>query len=179
MQCNFTTPRDSQRSKVYKAERACSWWSASEEMSLKECEKLIDRLLGRHYKWKGERRRVRWGGYRLADGRGSRSGAANDHYIRLPKFARNRGYVAHEVAHMIHFRLMWVKEAAHGWEYCSIYLQVVTAVFGKEASDELKESFKKHKVKFRAPRKGRVLSEEEKQVLRERLAKARAAKSAA
>ena len=46
-------------------------------------------------------------------------------------------------------------------------------MMGKANADALKASFKAHNVRFTKPRAKRVLSEEEKQVLRERLASAR------
>jgi hypothetical protein len=47
---------------------------------------------------------------------------------------------------------------------------------GKSAHDDLLKSFKNHKVKFKEPRAKRVLTEEQREILVARMAKARAAK---
>lgn len=69
--------------------------------------------------------------------------------------------------------------ASHGWRWCAIYLHLVRLYMGAEAHAALKASFDRDKVRYKEPRKGRVLTEEQKTALRERLAKARAAKLAA
>jgi hypothetical protein len=88
--------------------------------------------------------------------------------------------VLHEMAHEVrHYRRdRFTPEAAHGWQYAATYLDLVMWFMGSEAHDKLKAAFKKHKVKFSKPRTGRLLSAEEKQVLRDRLAKARSDKLA-
>lgn len=62
--------------------------------------------------------------------------------------------------------------AYHGWEWCEIYLDLVRYMLGRETHLELKQSFKLHRVRFSPPIK-RHLTEEARQVLRDRLNRGR------
>jgi predicted SprT family Zn-dependent metalloprotease len=100
--------------------------------------------------------------------------------ITLPLWARNEPVMIHELCHLIvqhDYRCKGPKPAWHGWEFCQTYLKVVGNVMGPEARDALKASFKEEKVRFTPPRKKRELTEEQKQILRARMAVARAAKN--
>lgn len=79
--------RDFQRSKVYKWEKEEFGWD-TEELSLSDCQLLVDRVLDDVI---------------CTDGRGRRRGAAfvATGRIALPKYARKRWYVLHECAHFL------------------------------------------------------------------------------
>lgn len=64
----------------------------------------------------------------------------------------------------------------HGREFAALHLDVVTRVLGRAWGEKLRAAYVKHGVKFRAARK-RELTDEQRAILRERLAKARAAKA--
>ena len=201
--------RDSQRSKVYAAERD-AFNIHNEEWTLEECwiqaQRVLNRkVLQRHYpiaktlassakapvdltedyypgiaNGYGPKTRTVLGdrspmpGFRsgtltVFSNSGARGG---DGRIKLPKWARNRYVVSHELAHCLAPATSW-----HDWRFCAAYLEVVKYMCGQEDADRLKESFKKHGVRFRAPRKRQPLTEEQREAARERLAKARAVKT--
>lgn len=172
--------RDSQRSKLYAAERE-AFVDHMQKIELDQCVEIVERVFTSKrvkdaYDPFWTRRTI------VDDGRGCRRAISFGGRITLPKWSRMKWVVLHEMAHEIRaFRRKdrFVAEAAHGWQYTATYLDLVMWFMGSEAHDKLKAAFRKHKVKFSKPRTGRVLSAEEKQVLRDRLAAARAAKAVA
>jgi putative metallohydrolase (TIGR04338 family) len=57
--------------------------------------------------------------------------------------------VVHELAHVFQYRLYPdVSVAAHGPEFCQIYLKLTRLVFGRDLHDFLEESFIEHGVDF-------------------------------
>ena len=166
--------RDTQRSKVYAAERA-----AFENLPIEKFESVKDVERFLKYIWKLKRVQNEWFSSvvgvnppRVGDGRGCRRALACGAWeIKLPKWARQDWVAVHELAHIIHHRSgNWRKtEAAHGWQFCAIYLKLVLYVLGREKHDALKAAFKAHKVRFTEPRK-RNLTDEQRQALADRLA---------
>lgn len=166
--------RDSQRSKLYKAEGVLI--PVTERLSsIEHIEKYVK------YIWSLKRvqtafpKAMRWNTPRVNDGRGRGSAAADTHAIYLPKYFRDTATVLHELAHVITRREYGTKIAGHGWQYCGVYLQLVLYVFGRGAHDILKASMKTHRVRFSEPIK-RVITEERREQLRAILVEARAAK---
>ena len=106
--------RDTQRSKLYQWETEVLEPMDNETMPLSECEALIKKV------W----RKVGGGvvAPSVGDGRRSRRGhySRSEHRIRLPKFARRRWYVLHEVAHAIPHKGSW-----HGPEFCARYANLL------------------------------------------------------
>jgi len=183
--------RDSQRSKVYKAERNAgiqqsvyrktAYGSVGnreiQPMTIEECQKMVDKILTskyvqRKYDSSGI---IRWGkSIRVVAGKSG--GMARDEWgvktISLGIWGRQEFVVIHEVAH--HLAGLHNK---HNWRFCQVELDLVRHFMGKEAHDSLKAEFKKLKVKFTAPRKKRELTPEQRAILVERMAKAREAKA--
>ena len=182
-------PRDSQRSKVYKAERRMASWDKNRLETIPEVERWIRKLskqtrLQTHFP-ELTRREVE-----VSDGRGRRSAAGNESGIWLPRWGRFKLVILHELAHVITERRLraeapyigitgWkVKQGAvHGWVFCAVYLKLVHLGIGKAQADELKGHFKALKVRFTEPRKKRPMSEERRAQLREHLQLARAARA--
>lgn len=94
--------------------------------------------------------------------------------IQLPRWAREPQILLHELAHV----LTPSSAIPHGWEFCETYLDLVRHIMGKQHADELKRNFRQQRVRFTKPRAKRVLTEAQKQVLRDRMAVARAARAA-
>lgn len=180
--------RDTQRAKVYKAEGEAfkGHTKANERLeTVADIEKYVEYVFGL--------KRVRdafpkampvenglfcgWKLPTVGDGRARRRAGGNVAGIHMPKWARSKWVVLHELAHTISLRT-YRGIAGHGWEYCSVYLSLVRYALGVEAHDLLKAQFKAHRVKFRAPRKRREISVEQRGALIERMAIARAAKVA-
>ncbi len=79
--------------------------------------------------------------------------------------------VVHEMAHEV---TRGYGEPGHNWRFADAYLYLVKMFLGADAHATLKHSFKKHKVRFTAPRPKRQLTDEQRAALAQRLAVARA-----
>ena len=91
---------------------------------------------------------------------------------------RNEPVMIHELCHLVvEYEFPRREVAWHGWQFCQTYLKIVGSVLGPETRDTLKASFKEEGVRFTPPRKKREMTEAGKQVLRDRLVVARAAKA--
>ncbi|MFP1646285.1 hypothetical protein [Pontitalea aquivivens] len=188
--------RDSQRSKLYKAEREAWQVFSSPLATVADIRQYLERQSTRkplQHRY-GDAINVTEWELEIADGRGTLHAAAyGSHRISIPLWARNNGVVLHEWAHIIHNRLeidgrissttfdLWRHGsrrqelrggASHGWQFAAIYLDLVHFCIGKEAAAALKEAFKKHKVRYR-PKRTRVPTQEQ----LERLATMRAART--
>lgn len=94
--------------------------------------------------------------------------------------------ILHEITHWI----QWVERrsksaqwmianpapAPHGWEFCKAYIDLCGLFLSYREMDYLKEAFRKHGVRYNAPRQ---LSEATRMALRERMMKMQAEKKAA
>lgn len=179
-------PRDSQRSKVYKAERTIKAGKDRLE-TVAEMEKWITNLckqkrIRSHFP---ELRRS----FDVEDGRGRRAAGGSTWGITMPRWSRSKLVILHEMAHVVIERRYtiraprvngkWVIQVAvHGREYCAVYLKLVHLALGKAAMEELKAAFKAQRVRYTPPRPKRPLSPERREQLRTQLAAARAAKKA-
>lgn len=180
------TIRDSQRSKVYEAERASGIFEpnkaalnrAAGPMTYKEVTALVDKVFASSYTRRkyGERRidNLRRDTEVVWTHGGANAGPVWGGYeLRFGVWTRQPAIVLHEISHLV----AGVSQQ-HGWKFCAVYLDLVRHFMGKEAHDKLKASFKAHRVRFTAPRAKREISEEQRAALVERLAVARAAKAA-
>lgn len=165
-------PRETQRIKLYKAETVLRKYA----QPLPEITD-IERYIKKVFQYAHLKRR--YGDHLLRDiivkdGRGCRNALAFGRFsIAIPLWARDTHIVLHEVAHIIAHRVYGTyKIAGHGWEYAGVYLEVVRAAMGVEAHNELKASFKKHKVRYTKPVK-RQLTDEQREALRQRAIKMR------
>lgn len=167
-------PRDSQRSKVYKAEKVLQDHQTSTKFNdLRECEKYINKII---HKSRWFRKNWLVTKINTEPGRGHRRATASRYLgdygrgvygtIQLPKWARHKAVILHELAHIITPN----HQAAHGWMFANNFLLLVRHFMGREAADLLMASYKKHKVKYKPPRK---ISEARRQQLREHMNKVR------
>ena len=134
--------RDSQRSKLYRAEKvAFECFDTEPEMTIAECQKLVDRAMRFFREITSPR---------VSDGRGRRTAWASKWEIRLPRWSRRRMWVLHEVAHTISRRLAARKRRpiqGHGKEFARTYIKLVRRFIGRAEADLLKISFTHHRVK--------------------------------
>jgi len=117
-------------------------------------------------------------GLRIADGRGCRRATASydGQTITLPRWARVEYVMLHELSHLVvHHEFKRREVASHGWQFCMVYLKLVKNVLGPETHDRLKQSFKTLRVKYTKPRAKRQYTDEEREVMRARMAAVRAA----
>lgn len=130
--------RDNQKSRLYAAEDAALEVFGT-QMTVEACQKEVDRITD----LRGVR--GRWGLRELrvvaTNGRGGRT---NGYEIRLGSHAKTVPYICHEVAHC----LTPSKYADHGPEFAGVLLHVVRQAMGKEKADALRESFRKHGVRY-------------------------------
>lgn len=157
--------RDSQRSKVYKAERACGYFHTRRIEVVSDIQAWLDKITGSAWykKYKlvrtdGENRGLPFGKYsqpyfrnpniKVLDGRGRRSACATNGWMKLPKWSRTKLIILHEMAHAIQ-----IERPGHGRQFCMIYLDLVKRWIGIECYRALRASFRKHKVKVGVKRR--------------------------
>jgi putative metallohydrolase (TIGR04338 family) len=161
-------PRDSQRSRVYAAERAAfgdAWRKPLGSGAVADIEAFVrkccaSKLLQRRYP--GARRPPR-----IRDGRGHRRCTYDPsiHALTFPRWGRTKPVVLHELAHAL---TEGPDRAWHGWEFCECYLYLVRVFIGRGAEDNLRREFKARRVKFRQPRT-RQMTDEQREAARQRM----------
>lgn len=166
--------RDSQRSKVYKAERAIDSY-ATALPQIADIERFVKKA------WASKRVQKAWPKAtriylpEVGDGRGRTSAGGTYNGILMPVWSRNSVIVLHELAHCIVARQYGSKPAGHGWQFAGVFLKLVLYMIGREAYNELKRSFKAHRVRHK-PKATRTMTPETREILRQRVAMARAMK---
>ena len=141
----MTKIRDTQRQKVYRAEREALWGTRTSFKDLKEVNAYICHVINSHY-WK---KRQGSPYIDVRDGRGRSSACAFDKQtIALPKWARKDVIILHELAHTL-VNFSYHRVAPHGREFAKEYLGLIKRFIGKESYSLLKESYKKNHVHYR------------------------------
>lgn len=90
--------------------------------------------------------------------------------VAVSKTSFDMWTLLHELAHEI-----LPRGVHHHWPFAYAYLKLVSRYMGADAAKRLKAAFKETGARFK-PKRTRNLTEEQRQALRERLAQARAAK---
>jgi putative metallohydrolase (TIGR04338 family) len=152
----------------------------SEALTLQECQKFVDKIISRKYvieKYGIQAKRP----IVVLDGRGRRKACATIYYgkraIKLPKWARGKYVILHEVAHHL------TNLDGHKAEFASCLLDLVRHFLGKESADALQGAYhykgvkvvgKNKPVKARCPESRKQWLEDRKKFdaeLKEKLAK--------
>lgn len=109
-------PRDFQRSKVYRWERACVHHLLDHEvLSLDECRSLVEEV----YLWHDQPTKIDgWSPPIVSDGRGRKHACGSRDVIKLPRWARHRTIVLHECAH-------GMTNDGHGPEFVACYIRLL------------------------------------------------------
>jgi hypothetical protein len=134
------TIRDSQRGRVYAAEQLARsvYDAANEPLSLKECQRLVDRATR-------VRGRFRTMFITVRPGKGHRRAVAYPSgKMQLPLWARTKPVVLHETAHFIAGL-----DQHHGPRFCSIYLKLLKRFIGPLEAEIMREAYKQYNVKHR------------------------------
>lgn len=119
------------------------------------------------------------------DGRVSGAYQCGNRVVFGPKMVKT-WVILHELTHWI----LWIERRtkdikwmianpeppAHGWQFCKAYIDLCGLFLSYREMDYLKEAFRKHGVRYNAPRQ---LSEETKQALRDRMTKMQVERKAA
>jgi len=138
--------RDSQRSRVYKAEDSFEIMYPSKEFkTIKETRDFVDKVTTSSWFKK------HWPNVydiQVDDGRAQRRALAKGpRHIGLPRWSRTEAIILHEISHCC----TWKIGAAHGREFCKTLIRMVQHFMGKEAANHLKVCFKEHRVRYDAP----------------------------
>jgi len=129
------TPRDTQRSRVYKADWTVGTWK--QEIPNNELQAFVNAALDKRAI------RSRWGARKVTVELGRNGGIGWRDRISLGVKARNPHVICHELAHS----LTPNQFADHGPEYCGVYLFIANVIIGPEFAKKLRASFKDQKVK--------------------------------
>jgi putative metallohydrolase (TIGR04338 family) len=170
--------RDSQRSKVYRAESDAATRGGSFE-TIPEIEAYLERVFSHEWFKRHHPHALR---FLVKDGRGRRKACGGAQglcvVMSMPKWFRTEDVVLHELAHGL-VELKWGRGTAwHGWEFCKTLLELVRHYIDAESADNLRLSFKEHRVRYCKPKRGRKLTPEQREVAISRLVSAREAKAA-
>jgi putative metallohydrolase (TIGR04338 family) len=129
--------RDTQRGKLYAAERVCQP-PEPEFRTVIDCQVFVDEVIAEHREWF-------WPKYVcVQDGRGRRSACASFDTISVPRWARTRIVILHELAHII----TPPPFAWHGPEFALNFLKLVRSVLGFDQYNKLATSFEDHSVRW-------------------------------
>lgn len=143
--------RDNQRARLYRAEGhqhmrfACHLMAEPPLKQLADLRAFVERLhsspwwrqrFGGHYRIdvRDGRGRQAAGGWRRPNGTG---------VVTLPRWARNRLTVLHELAHAVQPR----GSASHGPEFCRLYLDLVRRWMGPEFARRLRTGMRAERVR--------------------------------
>lgn len=177
--------RDNQKSKVYASEAAAfdRYKTSPEFKTTDECDAFLRKVMSgkvfqRTYPYTKD-----WN-ILIRAGQGTRKASASQitldgetwRVITLPKWARRKEVILHELAH--HINDVESKDkpyASHGWEFAVIFLDLVQKGMGKAAKQRLKDEFKARKV-YTWERKRSAHTEEHRKMLAERMIRINAAK---
>lgn len=167
--------RDSQRSRLYKAEHGALRGNMP-RLSQREADALVKRIrtsayVLKHYGDPGEIRVV-------ISTRRTRKSVADVYrgqIVLAAGWGQGLDVIVHEIAHMY---ASPAGDPGHGWLFCHIYLDFVRKFIGQEAYTALRNSFKLYRVRHTPPRARKAMSPEQRAAASDRMAKARAARAA-
>lgn len=151
----MSRPRDSQRSRVYAAERAAFGGGSLDAGAPDTLEATQARAEGiLRSTWVREQYPRAPRSVSVEDTR-ARCATAYATRVEMPKWSRapeNWWVLFHELAHTI---LNWVPgrhdRAGHGWEFCATYVALVRELRGEADADRLVAAFKAGRVRYRRP----------------------------
>ena len=165
---NIESKRDSQRGKLYKAERSLDIFRSPRLETVGEIEQYCEKVANSVWFDKQYPKR-KFKKFTIGDGRHRKSACGNiNGTIKFPKSLRSELIVLHEIAHTVTHAL-----PHHGYEFANNMLLLVKHL---SAHDSLKAAFKAHKVRFTPKRKAVSRTPEQAQMMKDRMAKARAAR---
>lgn len=136
-------PSDTQRERLYKAEREIASFHNIEFESIKAIERFVRRFMKR----KAWTKRTHIHQVRVSsNNRRFATGAAYGYTAELdfPKWAWTKMIIAHELAHCL--TPPTSTRAAHGREYAGTYIYLVGKICGSEARTELIKQFHKYDI---------------------------------
>lgn len=166
--------RDSRRQKCYDGERACFGYSMGapidKDRSLEAAEAFATKVLN-SAAWMRLRKDhgklnpagecwIRQRGWKIKDGRGTTFARGGGNRLNLPRWARTKPVILHEIAHCL-----VGAGNGHHWPFNRAFIDLVNVFMGRETGTKLERCLKAAGAKTRPP----------KQLSEEHLAKLRAA----
>ncbi len=142
--------RDSQRSRLYKAERDITIPNGNYLSSVQDIQNYVDKIINSAW-WRNRF------SLKQISVKGGRTGCSASSYlyrrsgigiIIMPHWSRYELWILHEITHTIVNR----PYAAHGRLFAKIYLELVRHKMKSVAHKALKSSYRKYNVKFQARR---------------------------
>jgi putative metallohydrolase (TIGR04338 family) len=141
-------PRDSQRARVYRAERTVP--EGRRLPTLADVQRYADRVTASAL-W----RRLAPGRPRVEvrDGRGRRRAGSyvGQPAIAVPRVHRRERHVLHELAHQLADAAGGPDEPAHGWRFAAGLLRLLEAFGSPEAAGALRAAYAAERVRYRSP----------------------------
>lgn len=133
--------RDSQRSRLYKAEKVLH--TPPQFETVQQCQDFVNEVMAS--RWAAARWKNR---IEVRPGYGHRSATADpvSQIIQLPVWARHHAVILHEMAHCLNTGSRTY--AWHGPEFAGLFLSLVHHVMGAESASKLRESFKANRVRY-------------------------------
>jgi putative metallohydrolase (TIGR04338 family) len=150
-------PRDSQRKKVYTAERAAFivLYQPLDDNSIEGVRRYVKQVI-ESKRWATLALRYDYPSSNITmvavkDGRGRRRACGGTWHVSLPVYFRSKPIILHELAHTLTIHQQELP--IHGWLFCRAYLDLVSTFIGADAKKKLKASFRDHKVKTNPKRR--------------------------
>lgn len=159
-------PRDSQRQRLYDAERKLIDLFTVDKLPLDQIQDLVNRAqqsdVYKEYLPKDKKKIV------VKKGRSGCSAYGNKLGITLPTWAQTKMIAMHELAHVMVIRKdPEATHEPHGWLFARMYLDLVFWCYGESVRDKLKHSFDLHRVAYTPYPLGPV-TEEQRQIIEEK-----------
>lgn len=143
-----TKRRDMQKAKLYRAEKVLLPYGKVGDESVPACEAFVKSVWQSTWVKKHFVRARLNGPPEIADGRGTRIARGGLNRLNLPRWARTKAVVLHEITHAL-----TPDRPAHGWVFCKNYLAIVQHFMGTEAAKELRVAYREHRVRYNPPRR--------------------------
>ena len=146
-------PRDSQRSRLYAAEKAAFGDPRDCALRLASMRELQDYVAAAVTDDWFRAEFGRFASLRVKDGRGTRHAysAYDPHSGRVllsfPRWARTRPVVLHELGHAASVQRHGMI-AAHGPEFAAVFLQLAGRYLGEPAARCLRDAYRAHRVRY-------------------------------
>lgn len=144
-------PSDTQRQRLYNAEREVSTFHQLDFESLSEVNRFVQRFIKRKaWTTKTPVRKVEVVSYNRVWATGSHIVETLETWGRLdlPKWGWNKMVIAHELAHVMTPPIANVR-AIHNFEFAGTYLYLVNKICGKDVEDELIKAFFRNDVDWK------------------------------
>ena len=133
------TLKDFQRKRLYQAEVSCNFWNGLQVLPTPKVKQLVKEIVD----WANiappkifytTQKNARYAAY----------ATASELVLPFP-LAKSVPFICHEMSHVINYQRGPADH--HGPNFATAYLEVVWKFIGNDEYEELKESFKKYKVK--------------------------------